>query len=120
MAKLIKRIGTKAYKFSVEIYLKKLELNLDFGQEKTKCLLIYNRGDQKTEIKTPVPLINGKAIFSDIIKQQSTLYYSKKKSLYLEKIAQIDVLLINSDSNKKLIGFVKIDLSKYPNNQQKS
>lgn len=47
MEKLIKRIGTKAYKFHVDIHIKKLEIGV-FGSQKCECLIIFKRGKLKT------------------------------------------------------------------------
>ena len=43
MSKFIKRIGTKAYKFHVDIYLKKFEMAM-LGNQQCKCLIIFKRG----------------------------------------------------------------------------
>lgn len=43
MAKFFKRIGAKAYKFHVDIYLRKLELDIN-DNENSECLIILKRG----------------------------------------------------------------------------
>ncbi len=44
MAKLIKRIGTRADKFSIELEFKKIEMNSAIVPPKSKCSLVYLRG----------------------------------------------------------------------------
>lgn len=58
--------------------------------------------------------MNGVGVFSDFIKQESTLYFSRKKEVYQEKNAQIDIILL-WESEKKLFGVIKFDLAKYAN-----
>lgn len=46
MAKILKRIGTQPFKFSVELIIKSLEINVS-DSEKCKCLLVFHRGSYK-------------------------------------------------------------------------
>lgn len=47
MSKFLKRIGTKAYKFHVDIYLKRFEINVvsPSKAETCSCLVIFKRGN---------------------------------------------------------------------------
>lgn len=65
------------------------------------------------------PIISKRAKLSDIFKQNTTLYYHKKNKKFLAKTAQIDVVLVFKEE-KKVAGFVKLDLANYPNNNLKS
>ena len=48
-----------------------------------------------------------------------TLYFNKKQAKFLEKAANIEILLIFKEQNK-VGGSVKVDLAEYANNQEKS
>lgn len=57
---------------------------------------------------------NKQAIFDEILSHQSTLYYNKKKKIYLEKPAQFDIVIIFNEQ-QKAGGYLKFDLASYPN-----
>lgn len=96
MSKFIKRLGTTASKYMVEFSCFKIELNLI---QPCKIGLILKRGnfivfwhsliklsgDHVEEIKKPVTLEKGVAEFSDKLGIPITLYFDKKKNIYITK-----------------------------------
>lgn len=97
MAKFIKRIGTKAFKYHIEVAIEKVQL--DF-KENCQIFILWQRGimslnspinhyssgPRKIETKRVDFDVNaGYAFFKDKLNLTSTLYYDTKTKKYLEK-----------------------------------
>jgi len=81
-----------------------------------KFLHYISLGEHHFESPKPSLILSKRATFSDVFKHSATLYYHKKSEKFLEKIAQIDVVLFFKEQ-KKIAGFAKFDLSSYVNSK---
>jgi len=112
MSKFIKRLGTTASKFMVELYLTRVELNL---VQQCRIAIILKRGDHVVETKNALSLEKGAAKFDEKLVIPATLYKDKKKGTYIKKEATISINVITPKATR-LAGVTKLDLSYYPNN----
>ena len=92
MAKFIKRLGTKAYKYAVDVHIDKVYIDHPTA---TRLKIVLKRGNlllttvsikidivsgpHKVETKTQPTLDYGIATFSETLSISATLYYDKKR-----------------------------------------
>ena len=67
-------------------------------------------GDKSVETGTDPLLENKIAIFDETLKLDLTLYFDKKRQKYLEKVLQINVILI-LEEEEKLAGSIDFDVA---------
>jgi len=109
MSKFIKRLGTTASKFMVELYLTRVELNL---VQQCRIAIILKRGkinffsnlnylgDHVVETKNALSLEKGAAKFDEKLVIPATLYKDKKKGTYIKK--EVILQFIQSFTNNNL------------------
>ncbi len=112
MSRFLSRIGTTPDKFLIQFHFQEYTTSQFFANPIQ--LKISLRRNKKQLGETPILTMKTKNLTIDkSLTIKSTLYYSKKKGLYQEKIIFIEVLEVKPE-NKKL-GVIKIDISKYAN-----
>ena len=114
MAKVIKRIGTLAQKFSVDIVIHSVQMALSIP---VRLNVIWKRRNKRTETKNKVPLSPsvGSAEIEETLTMINTLY-QKKSGSFNEKKAVLTVQAIIEDKGSKSIGQLTLNIADYATN----
>jgi hypothetical protein len=100
-------------KFRIIIKPKVLTINM-CADSSCKVSIILNKRNVKKEIEEKPDLIKKQAIFNGKIEASTNLCFDKKSQIFLEKIINLDVILI-FPNEVKLAGKIRIDLAFYAN-----
>jgi hypothetical protein len=111
MAKVIKRIGTLAQKFSVDIIIHSVQMTLSLP---VRLNVVWKRRNKRTETKNKVPLSPavGSAEIEETITMINTLY-QKKSGSFNEKKAVLTVQAIIEDKGSKSVGQLTLNIAEY-------
>lgn len=98
MAKFIKRLGTKAYKYAVDVYIDKVYIDIPIASRLKVTLkrgilhlsaalttTHYITGSHTAETKSLPAIEDGVAIFGETLSISATLYHDKKRNAFLPK-----------------------------------
>jgi len=111
MAKVIKRIGTLAQKFSVDIVIHSVQMTLSLP---VRLNVVWKRRNKRTETKNKVPLSPavGSAEIQETLTMINTLY-QKKSGTFNEKKAVLTVQAIIEDKGSKSVGQLTLNIAEY-------
>jgi len=111
MAKVLKRIGTLAHKFAVDITVHSLQMSLSLP---IKVAVVWKRRNKRIETSGRPDLLptQGSVELEETLTMINTLY-QKKAGNYMEKKADLTVQAIVEGKGSKSIGGLRLNLADY-------
>ena len=111
MAKVLKRIGTLAHKFAVDVTVHSLQMSLSLP---VKVQVIWKRRNKRIETNSKPDLLptSGSVEIEETLTMINTLY-QKKAGTYMEKKADLTIQAIIEGKGSKTIGGLRINLSDF-------
>eukprot|EP00357_Protocruzia_adherens_P010696 CAMPEP_0114995490 /NCGR_PEP_ID=MMETSP0216-20121206/13760_1 /TAXON_ID=223996 /ORGANISM="Protocruzia adherens, Strain Boccale" /LENGTH=846 /DNA_ID=CAMNT_0002359541 /DNA_START=40 /DNA_END=2580 /DNA_ORIENTATION=+ len=111
MFKHLKRVGTRACRYKIDITVKSVTIDLKAA---FNLRVVWKRGPKRAETKALSTLdqTTGEAKFGETLSMLATIYKDEKKNRYLEKKAQISVQVVTSKQTKT-VGLVNFNLADY-------
>lgn len=112
MSRFLNRIGTTPDKFFIQFHFQEYTTTQFFANPIQLKILL--RRNKKQLGDTSILTMKTKNLIIDKnLTIKSTLYYSKKKGLYQEKVIFIEIFEVKPEGRR--LGVIKIDLAKYAN-----
>ena len=111
MAKVLKRLGTLAHKFSIDITVHTLQMSLSVP---VKINIVWKRRNKRIESTNKPELLPsiGSVELEETLTMINTLY-QKKAGNYMEKKADLTVMAIIDGKGSKSIGGLHLNISDY-------
>lgn len=111
MAKVLKRIGTLAHKFAVDITVHSLQMSLSLP---IRVAVVWKRRNKRIETSGRPDLLptQGSVELEETLTMINTLY-QKKAGNYMEKKADLTVQAIVEGKGSKSIGGLRLNLADY-------
>jgi predicted nucleic acid-binding Zn-ribbon protein len=115
MTKYLRRYGTSAYSFQIDVHLTKVEFSVPFP---CRLSVVFRRGNTKKETNSAALVEKSQASFDEILSVPATFYYDIRKKLFIEKEATLALQTV-TNRGTKIAGITKFDLAEYANNNVK-